>query len=43
VLLALMGGQVILTGLIGELLIRIYHEPEGRRLYVLRGPTPPRP
>jgi len=42
VLLALMGGQVILTGLIGELLIRIYHEPEGRRLYVLRGPTPPR-
>jgi glycosyltransferase involved in cell wall biosynthesis/membrane-associated phospholipid phosphatase len=42
VLLVLMGGQVILTGLIGELLIRIYHEPEGRRLYVLRGPTPPR-
>jgi len=39
VLLALMGGQVIATGLIGELLIRIYHEPEGRRLYVLRGPT----
>jgi len=43
VLLVLMGGQVILTGLIGELLIRIYHEPEGRRLYVLRGPTPPKP
>ena len=43
VLLALMGGQVILTGLIGELLIRIYHEPQGRQLYVLRGPTPPRP
>ena len=36
VLLALMGGQVILTGLIGELLIRIYHEPQGRQLYVLR-------
>jgi len=38
VLLALMGGQVILTGLIGELLIRIYHEPQGRSLYVLREP-----
>jgi glycosyltransferase involved in cell wall biosynthesis len=36
VLLVLMGGQVILTGLIGELLIRIYHEPQGRQLYVLR-------
>ena len=36
VLLLLMGGQVILTGLIGELLIRIYHEPQGRQLYVLR-------
>jgi len=36
VLLALMGGQVIATGLIGELLIRIYHEPQGRQLYVLR-------
>jgi glycosyltransferase involved in cell wall biosynthesis/membrane-associated phospholipid phosphatase len=36
VLLALMGGQIIATGLIGELLIRIYHEPQGRRLYVLR-------
>jgi hypothetical protein len=35
-LLLLMGGQVILTGLIGELLIRIYHEPQGRQLYVLR-------
>ena len=35
-LLALMGGQVVLTGLIGELLIRIYHEPQGRQLYVLR-------
>jgi glycosyltransferase involved in cell wall biosynthesis len=38
VLLALMGGQIIATGLIGELLIRIYHEPQGRRLYVLREP-----
>ena len=41
VLLALMGGQVIATGLIGELLIRIYHEPQGRRLYVLRDPKRP--
>lgn len=44
VLLMLMGGQVIATGLIGELLIRIYHEPQGRQLYVLREPQqPPRP
>jgi hypothetical protein len=35
-LLALMGLQVLATGLIGELLIRIYHEPEGRQLYVVR-------
>ncbi len=45
VLLALMGGQIMATGLIGELLIRIYHEPQGRRLYVLRAvpDKPPRP
>jgi glycosyltransferase involved in cell wall biosynthesis/membrane-associated phospholipid phosphatase len=45
VLLALMGGQIMATGLIGELLIRIYHEPQGRRLYVLRTAPgkPPRP
>ncbi len=45
VLLALMGGQIMATGLIGELLIRIYHEPQGRRLYVLRNAPgkPPRP
>jgi len=43
VLLALMGGQIMATGLIGELLIRIYHEPQGRRLYVLRKPERPMP
>jgi glycosyltransferase involved in cell wall biosynthesis/membrane-associated phospholipid phosphatase len=43
VLFMLMGGQVIATGLIGELLIRIYHEPQGRQLYVLREPRPPKP
>src|SRR5260221_8053969 len=42
-LLALVGGQGIATRLIGELLIRIYHEPQGRQLYVLRGPNQPRP
>jgi len=36
VLLALIGVQMLATGLLGELLIRIYHEPEGRPQYVLR-------
>jgi glycosyltransferase involved in cell wall biosynthesis len=36
VLLTLMGTQLLAVGLIGELLIRIYHEPKGRRQYVLR-------
>ncbi len=36
VLLALIGVQLLATGLLGELLIRIYHEPEGRAQYVLR-------
>jgi glycosyltransferase involved in cell wall biosynthesis len=40
VLLALIGVQMLATGLLGELLIRIYHEPEGRPQYVLR--TAPR-
>ncbi len=42
VLLTLVGVQLLATGLIGELLIRIYHEPEGRRQYLLRAerPTP---
>jgi len=36
VLLALIGVQLIATGLIGELLTRIYHEPQGRPQYLLR-------
>jgi glycosyltransferase involved in cell wall biosynthesis len=36
VLLALIGVQFLATGLLGELLTRIYHEPEGRPQYVLR-------
>jgi glycosyltransferase involved in cell wall biosynthesis len=36
VLLALMGVQLVATGLIGEVLTRIYHEPNGRRQYGLR-------
>ena len=36
VLLVLIGVQMLATGLLGELLIRIYHEPEGRPQYVLR-------
>lgn len=35
-LLTLVGVQLLATGVIGELLIRIYHEPEGRRQYVVR-------
>jgi glycosyltransferase involved in cell wall biosynthesis len=40
-LLALIGVQLLGTGLLGELLIRIYHEPEGRRLYIVREETAP--
>jgi len=36
VLLALIGVQLVATGVLGELLTRIYHEPEGRPQYVLR-------
>ena len=36
VMLILMGVQLIGIGVLGELLVRIYHEPEGRRQYVLR-------
>jgi glycosyltransferase involved in cell wall biosynthesis len=43
VLLALIGGQLLATGVLGELLTRIYHEPQGRPQYVLRdGPRPRR-
>jgi hypothetical protein len=36
VLLTLVGVQLLATGLIGELLVRIYHEPQGRRQYLVR-------
>jgi glycosyltransferase involved in cell wall biosynthesis len=39
VLLALIGVQLLATGLLGELLTRIYHEPQGRPQYLLR-PSP---
>jgi len=35
-LFTLVGVQLLATGLIGELLVRIYHEPEGRRQYLTR-------
>lgn len=38
-LLTLVGVQLLATGVIGELLIRIYHEPQGRRQYVVRSRT----
>lgn len=38
IMLVLMGAQLIALGLLGEILIRIYHEPEGRSQYRLRPP-----
>ena len=38
IMLVLMGAQLIAMGLLGEILIRIYHEPEGRDQYRLRAP-----
>lgn len=35
-LLTLVGVQLLATGLIGEILVRIYHEPQGRRQYLTR-------
>jgi len=37
-LLTLIGVQLLATGVLGELLTRVYHEPQGRRQYVLRNP-----
>lgn len=37
-ILVLMGVQLIGLGLLGEILIRVYHEPEGRDQYRLRPP-----
>jgi glycosyltransferase involved in cell wall biosynthesis len=39
VMVALIGVQLVATGVLGELLTRIYHEPEGRAQYLLR-PAP---
>jgi glycosyltransferase involved in cell wall biosynthesis len=40
VMLILIGVQLIGMGILGELLVRIYHEPFGRKQYVLRdGPS----
>jgi glycosyltransferase involved in cell wall biosynthesis len=38
-LLTLIGVQLLATGVLAELLTRIYHEPQGRRQYVLRRET----
>lgn len=40
VMLILMGVQLLGMGLLAEILVRIYHEPGGRKQYVLRS-TPP--
>ena len=43
VLLVLIGVQLVATGLIGELLTRVYHEPQGRAQYLLRRAPRPQP
>jgi glycosyltransferase involved in cell wall biosynthesis len=43
VMLVLMGAQLIVAGLTGELLIRIYHEGSGRPQYHTRGLPPAHP
>jgi len=41
-MLLLMGGQLVGMGLLGEILVRIYHEPHGRSQYLVRSvPRPP--
>jgi glycosyltransferase involved in cell wall biosynthesis len=42
-LLVLIGVQLVATGVLGELLTRIYHEPQGRSQYVLRSAPRLRP
>jgi glycosyltransferase involved in cell wall biosynthesis len=41
-LLTLIGVQLLATGVLSELLTRVYHEPQGRRQYVLRSAAAPR-
>lgn len=36
IMLCLMGVQLIAIGMLGEILIRVYHEPKGRELYRIR-------
>ncbi|MGB4673440.1 MAG: glycosyltransferase family 2 protein [Azovibrio sp.] len=43
VMLCLMGVQLIAIGVLGEILIRVYHEPKGRALYRVRAAPRPRP
>ena len=35
-LLTLIGTQLLAVGLVGELLTRIYHEPHGRKQYLIK-------
>lgn len=43
VMLTLIGVQLVAMGVLGEILIRIYHEPQGRAQYRLRSePRPPK-
>lgn len=35
-LLTVIGVQLVVAGMLGELLMRVYHEPQGRRQYLLR-------
>lgn len=39
-LLVLLGVQLVATGVLGELLTRIYHEPQGRPQYIARNRPP---
>lgn len=43
VLLVLIAVQMVATGVLGEILTRIYHEPEGRRQYQTRASPRPLP
>ncbi|MFO1319858.1 MAG: glycosyltransferase family 2 protein [Burkholderiales bacterium] len=43
VLLVLIGVQLVATGVLGEILTRIYHEPQGRRQYQTRPAPRPAP
>jgi hypothetical protein len=43
VLLVLIAVQMVATGVLGEILTRIYHEPEGRRQYQTRSAPRPLP